>query len=268
MIYLFVLVPPIIFAITNLIDKRLTVGEEDDSSPSALMLIGGTFNLVVSIPIFIYLMYQGSFEFSLGLFLNGIVFSAAIWLYLWALCKEDTDRVLVWYQTIPIFGIFGAAVFLGEHLDMLSIFAIILVFIGALVMSSRNGKVNYRLVAVMLISAALIAVNDVAFAYWGRDLSVANALFSDITGKAFWCLIFIFDPRGIKGFITGLKTKFFLQSGNELLFVIGDAALDVAKLFAPVAIVQAMSSTQVVFVFIGGLILITIGGIILGLYFV
>ena len=292
MYYLLLLLPPLLFATSNLIDKKLTVGEEEDSSPASLMLVGGFFNLVIAIPIFIFLLYKGSFVFSWGLFLNGIIFTIAIWVYLKVLKNEDTDRAIVWYQTIPIFGLVGSWVFLSESLNIFSIVAIFLVIFGSIIMTTKDGVLRGKLMWLMLLSSLLISVNDVAFAYWGREINISSALFSDLIGKSAWALVFIFSPGAMRGFTKGLKTKLWLMSITETIFIAGDAIFDVAKLFFPVAIVQALASTQPVFVFIGalilnifypkflmeifdkkslknkiiGLIIVTIGGIILSRY--
>lgn len=256
MIYLIVLLPPILFAISNLLDKRLTVGTEADSSPSALMLIGGFFNLVIFLIGVVVVKFLGfSFVLSWPLFLNGIIFSVAIWLYLKVLKTEDTDRVIVWWQTIPIFGLIGASIFLSEVLSSMTVGAIFLVIFGSIVMSARGISLNRKLIAMMLVASLLIAVNDVAFAFWGRTVGVSSAILSDMIGKAFWCLIFVFAPGAIRGFVAGLKTKLGIQSLAELTFVAGDAIFDAAKIFAPVAIVQSFSATQPLFVFVGGLVL-------------
>lgn len=255
MTYLFLLLPPLLYAVTNLIDKKLTVGESDDSLPSSLMLIGGLFNLLISIPILFFLLFQGSFEFSWGLFLNGSLFTLAIWSYLKVLKDSDTDRVIIWYQTIPIFGLIGGIIFLGEHLNFIIISSILLIMFGSIVMSLEEGKVNKKMISMMLMSSLLIASNDVIFAFYGREIGVASAIFSDLIGKTFWSLIFLFNSNAFQGFVIGLKTKFLLQSFNEIIYIIADAMFDVAKIFAPVAIVQALVSTQPIFVFLGALIL-------------
>lgn len=255
MIYLFLLLPPLLYAVTNLIDKKLTVGEDDDSLPSSLMLIGGLFNLLVSISILFFLLFKGSFEFSLGLFLNGSLFTLAIWSYLKVLKDSDTDRVIIWYQTIPIFGLIGGMLFLGEHLNFITISSILLIMFGSITMSLEKGKVNKKMILMMLMSSLLIASNDVVFAFFGREIGVMSAIFSDLIGKTFWSLVFLFNSKAFKGFAVGLKTKFLLHSFNEILYIIADAMFDVAKIFAPVAIVQALVSTQPIFVFLGALIL-------------
>lgn len=245
------LIPPILFASSALIDKKLTVGEEDDSTPEALMVIGAFFNALVSIPILIYLIYKGSLYVSAPLFLNGILVVLAIWLYLHAMNIEDSDRVVVWYQLIPAIGLIGGYLMLGEVLQLSSVFYIFLIIVGSIITSMRKGKFNKKMVILMVLSAALFAFNDLFFAMFGREIDVSNALLSDLLGKAFWSIPFLFYPTAISGFILGLKTKLHWQTFNEIIYIIGDLFVDLAKLFAPVAIAQAFASTVPVFVFIG-----------------
>jgi len=77
------------------------------------------------------------------------------------------------------------------------------------------------------------------------------SLFSDIFGKGFWGFFFLLSSNVRLNFVKTIRTKFKIQSFNEIAFIIGDALFDVGKIFAPVAIVQAFAATQPIFVFIG-----------------
>lgn len=256
MTFLFIaLIPPILYSVSALLDKVVAHGERDDARVSVLMAIGGFFNFLIAIPFLIFLLYRGGFEFSILLFLNGLLFSLAIYIYLFLLKTNDVDRVVPWFQTIPVFGIVGGILFLAEFPTLFEVLGIILIVLAGFIISIKKGRVDKGLVVLMILSSLLIAINDVVFAYFGRDMSVSNALFSDIAGKGIIGLAFLFVPSSLNGFKLALKTKFGLQSLNEILYAVGDAIFDVAKLFFPVALVQALLSTQPVFTFVGSFIL-------------
>lgn len=250
-IFFIILLPPAIFALTNLIDKFLVSGDEEDSNPSVLMATGAFFNLLVSVPVLIFILLKGDFVFSGSLFLNGIIFSISIWIYLYLLSKEDVNRVVVWYQFIPVFGLIGGFIFLREFLSPFEIFGILLIVSGSLFLSFKKGKINKKFVCLALLSVLLLTVNDVVFAFYGREISVSNALFSDILGKGFFGFFFLLSSNVRLNFVKTIRTKFKVQSFNEIIFIVGDALFDVGKIYAPVAVVQAFAASQPVFVFIG-----------------
>lgn len=253
--FFLVLLPPILYAVSSILDKVLVDGDEDDAKTSVLLAIGGFFNFLIAIPILIFLIYKGGFVFSAPLFLNGIIFSIAIFLYLEVLRDNDVDRVIPWFQTIPIFGLFGGIIFLSEIPSILELIGIAIILIAGWAISKKSGGVDKKLIILMLLSSLLIAINDVIFAFFGREMTVSNALFSDIIGKGVVGLAFLLVPHSLRGFKLALKTKFGLQSVNEVIYALGDAALDIAKLYFPIVIVQAFTSTQPLFTSLGSYIL-------------
>jgi len=256
MLWTLLLLPPICYALSNILDKHLLTGEGEESSVETLLVIGGIFNVILAIPFLIYLLIQGDQIFVPGLFINGILFTGAIWTYLKALENDEVSGVSLWHQTIPIFGIFGGLIFLGEVLSLFQIFAIFLVVFGGLMASiSKDFKINTKVVLLMLASSLLLTINDTVFAYFGRDVSLSTALFSDLIGKAVWGIVFIIFAHVHRNIFVAIKEKLSIQSLNEIIYIIGDALFDIAKLYLPIAIVQATASTQPVFVLIFSLFL-------------
>jgi drug/metabolite transporter (DMT)-like permease len=100
----------------------------------------------------------------------------------------------------------------------------------------------------MLLSSLLLTVNDVTFAYFGREISLSSALFSDILGKAIWGLPFLMLGHIRQSFKLAIKDKLSVQSINEIIFILGDAIFDIAKIYLPVALVQASANTQPLFI--------------------
>lgn len=256
MIWILLIIPPFLFALSNILDKHLTVGKEDESSPETLLVVGGFFNVIIAVPIFLYLFLKGQDIFILPLILNGTLFTVAIWLYLHALKIGETVSVAPWYQTIPIFGLIGGFLFLNETPNLFQILAIFLIMLGGFAVStSKEFKINKKIVGLMLISSLLITLNDIIFAYFGREVHVASALFSDILGKAVWGILFLFLYKVRKSIVASIKNKISVQSINEIIFIIGDAVFDIAKIYLPIALVQASANTQPLFVLLISLFL-------------
>jgi len=114
MIWTLLLLPPVCYALSNILDKHLLSGEGEESSAETLLVIGGIFNVILAIPFLIYLFVADQQLFVWQLFVNGLLFTGAMWTYLTALKYGEVSSVSVWHQTIPIFGILGGLVFLNE----------------------------------------------------------------------------------------------------------------------------------------------------------
>jgi len=249
MIWTLLLLPPVCYALSNILDKHLLSGEGEESSAETLLVIGGIFNVILAIPFLIYLFVADQQLFVWQLFVNGLLFTGAMWTYLTALKYGEVSSVSVWHQTIPIFGILGGLVFLNEILSIFQIGGILLIVFGGIILSlSDKIKMNIKVVLFMLASSLLLTINDTVFAYFGRETSLSTALFSDLIGKAVWGILFLVFVHVHRNIRTAIREKLSIQSLNEIIYIIGDALFDVAKLYLPIAVVQATASTQPVFV--------------------
>ncbi|MEI6494919.1 MAG: hypothetical protein WCO03_02545, partial [bacterium] len=125
----------------------------------------------------------------LALVANGATYIAAVWIYLHAMAKEEASRVTPWFLVIPAFGIGLAFFTLGELPSWYQTIAIVGIVLAGFALSIKDGVANKKVVGMMLVSACLLAVNDVIFAKFGRELNWTQALFADVLGKAFWGLM-------------------------------------------------------------------------------
>ncbi len=246
------------FASVNIVDKFLVHGSEEDSKPGALLGITGLFNLIAASLVGAWMVYKGqsiSIKLLIPLMLNGGVYVGAMWIYLYIMREEDASRVVPWFQTIPVFGIFGAFIVLQELPKWFEIGAIGLLVIGGFALSIKNGVAKKKVAILMILTSGLVAGNDVIFAEFGRQTDAAPAIFADMLGKAVFGLMFLCRRNSRKGFIVGLRTKFGIQSASELVNIGADMFLDLAKLYMPIALVQAACATQPLFVLIGATII-------------
>ena len=252
------LIPPMLWAAAILTDKILVKGDGEDSKPAALMAISGFFNLVFGIVILGPLMlFKGQLvelSVALPLMANGVTYVVAMILFLKALSIDEASRVDPWFQTIPAFGIILAFAFIGESLEWYHVAAIVVLAVGGWVLKS-SGRAKGQAIVLMLVASLLLAVNDVVFAKFGRELDTVPAIAFDVGGKAFWGLVLLAGPKTRQGFVIGLRTKLGLQSLSEVLAIVADFLFDRAKLFAPVAIVQGLACSQPLFVLVGAALL-------------
>ncbi len=247
-----------IFAAVNLTDKFIVDGEEEDSDPGALMGITGIICIFGAIIFGLLTYFNGQSipkENFLALWGNGLVYIIAIYLYNVAMKEDESSRVIPWFQTIPIFGLFFGIYFLKEVPSKFELFAIAMMLAGGVLITWQKGKKGGKLAFLMLTASVLIAINDGVLAFYGREIGINAALFADFSGKMTFGLIFLIGKKERRGAILGLRTKFGLMVGSEVACMTADSLLDVCKLGIPIVIVQAVGCTQPVFVLIGAIII-------------
>ncbi len=248
LILFLLILPPLLFATTNILDVRLM----RECDPSVLMVIGALFNALFFLVLFCWCLFIGveinyGFNF-LFLCLNGVLYTGAIWLYLHILQEEEVSKAVPFFQIIPVFGIIGGYIFLGEKLGAMLIVAILLLLLGGLILIYEGGsRIRKKLALGMILSSLFIALNDIILANFGRTMGILPALCGDLLGKVFFGFIFLILKKTRTEFIPTLRIKFKLQALNEIIFVIADMIFDWAKIIAPVALVQGMCSTQPLF---------------------
>jgi hypothetical protein len=121
---------------------------------------------------------------------------------------------------------------------------------GGLVLVFKDGIVRKQMAIMMLLSSILLAINDIVFANFGREIGVWPALFADVLGKSLWGFLVLVKKNYRLQFVEGIRSKFKLQAINEILFIVGDLIFDAAKIFVPVALAQGFCATQPLFLLI------------------
>lgn len=266
------LIPGFFFAVSNLLDKKAVHGTSEDGNPWAIVVMGAVFDLVVCVPVALLCFATGRFpstETFWPMFANGAVFTLAGWLFYRCIRTEDASRVVPIFQTIPAFGLFLGFYGLEEKLNFGTVLAIILLMVGGYSLSVVRGRIMKNILVAMLLSSVLYALNDYIVAEYGRReletsetgdsaVSVANSLpviFADLLGKMVFGLTPLLSRRTRSSFAHGFKSKFRLVAGSSLTYTAGDIGFDIAKLFAPLALVQALCCTQPLFVLVGAVLL-------------
>jgi drug/metabolite transporter (DMT)-like permease len=113
----------------------------------------------------------------------------------------------------------------------------------------------------MSLSSLCYAINGALFKFVTEEQqNFLPALFWDFLGKVILgILIFLFIRGYRESFLAVVRkngpTGLALNSLNEILGIIGEAAFVFAMLLAPVALVQVVSGFQPVFIFIYGVLL-------------
>jgi len=256
---LFILVVPFLYMVSNMLDKFQLRGDDLDSEPGALMALGGGFAIVGALPLGIWIFTTetslGDLKNIIPLLFNELLYLGSIWIYLAAMKTEEPSRVVPYFQAIPVFGLIGAFLLLDEKMTAVQLLAIGMMAGGGFLLSFHKGKMRKRLVFLMLLSSALMAGYDVTFAKFGREISPASAIFINLFGKAFWSLLILIGKKERQGFVMGLRTRLKVQAMTEIVCMLADVSLCCFLLYFPVAVVQAISCTQPLFVMVAALLL-------------
>jgi drug/metabolite transporter (DMT)-like permease len=265
--FLVALINPFAHAAVNHLDKYLISRYLKGHSVGTLILFSSLF-AVLALPVIVFLdpgvFHSITFFQALALMFNGAVLVAAILLYLYALASNEASYVAPFFQFIPIFGFLLSYFILGEVLSFYQVMAICLIVFGSIILSleisAKSSGIKRNLVLLMLGSSFLYAINAVIFKSIAMNQGFLNSLFWDMAGKfLFGIFLFIVVAQYRRQFISLIKKNSLkvlsLNTLNEILALIGEVALILAVLSAPVALVQSVSGLQPAFVLIIGVIL-------------
>lgn len=260
------LIGPVLYAISNHIDKYLLEKYFKGGEAGALVIFSALFS-IVALPI-IYLIDPA--VFSLGivtiliLLVNGALTIICLILYFKALRDEEASVVIPFYQTIPIFGFILGYIILGETLNANQVLACSLIIIGTIIISLNfsDGKIKIRkrAAALMLLASFLYAVGGVIFKMIAIEEGFWTTIFWDFSGKVLLGMIlFVFAFSYRRQFFQVMELSrlrvLSLNSFNEIIFIIAEGTFAYASLLAPIALVMTVNGLQPLFVFLIGIIM-------------
>lgn len=261
------LMGPLFWSIGNHIDKFLIEKYFKIDGTGILLIFSSLIGLVVA-PIF-FLIKPEVLEISYLnmsiVLVSGMLGAIVLWLYFKALEDDEVSVVVPFMQLIPVFAYVLGYFILGETLTLIQIFAMILIILGASILSfeideENKFKLRKKTLILMTFSALISAFDSVVFKLVLLEENFWISTFWSYVGLSIFGLgIFLFSSKSRKGFICAWKTNSKKIIGinflNEFLTVVGNVSFTFAFLFAPVALVLLFNSYQPVFVFIIGIII-------------
>ncbi len=262
------LAAPILWAITNHLDKYLLVkyGEKDGSIGS-LMLFSTLFSVIV-IPI-LFLIQPDILSISVQdriiLASSGILYALFTYFYLHALFRDEASVVMPIFQVIPVFGFIFSYILLGETLTLMqvvgSIVVIIFSFILALDIEEGSlSKIKWPILVLTFIASGFYALSETIFKYsTTAEVDFVPSLFLNHVGLLVVGLFILFSRKSRRGFFSLVKSNvgpiLGLNVSGETITLLGDIATRFALLLAPVTFVLVVAGTQPFFVLVLGLLL-------------
>jgi uncharacterized membrane protein len=263
------LIPPILWALGNLIDiflvkKFLPKHTDNEHSLGSLIIVSCLVGLLFLpfIAFFNPQVFVISPVTALFLVTIGIIEGIAILLYLYALHHgDDASSVVTWFNSTPIFALILGFVFLSETISGKQFFAFGIILIGLLLVSIQKkelGIILKKQVALfMLIASFGYALTTVLFKIGAIQESFWIASFWQYVGLTILGIFFfVFIKPYRESFLTMFQNKKFsfysINAINEGLFVAGTMIANFAAILGPVAIVSLLGSFQPVWVIVLG----------------
>jgi drug/metabolite transporter (DMT)-like permease len=256
---------PVLWAISTHLDKYL-VEQYFKQSDVAVMLLFTSFIGLLTLPFIAY--YEPNVfkppPGSLALIgLAGVLYMGAMLFYLRALQSEEASVVAPFFQAVPLFGYVLAYLVLGETLSPRQMAGGALIIVGTLIVSVRFGAAartfKLRLVLLMLACGLAAALSGLIFKAFAIDVTFWTTTFWMFVGEAVFgaALLLVRSYRQQLAALLRVNTTPLLtiNGSNELINLGGGLGNRYALMFAPLSIVQAISSTTTLFVFAFGVVL-------------
>lgn len=191
--------------------------------------------------------------------LAGLLFMTAMYFYLQALQTEEASVVSPFFQASPLFAYGLGYLVLGERLTGLQLAGGALIVVGAVLISVRfrdAGAFKARLVALMLTCAMALACASLIFKIFAVRDDFWTTMFWTFAGQAAFGVVVLAIPSSRRQFLTLLRENpaamLTINAVNELVNLAGSLGARFALTLAPLSLVQAVTSTTTLFVFLFG----------------
>lgn len=264
--FLIALIAPALWSVTNYIDKYLISKYFSGAGPGALLIFSSLIGFLV-FPI-IFMIHPDVFSIqkshALLIALNGVLFLAYLFPYLYALQKDDASNVVPLFQTAPIFSYILGYVFLGESLSQKEILAAAILLAGAVILSLdfSSEKIRFKttVLGLMLLSSFLFSLNSLIFKFVAVNSNFWITYFWgyvgwSIAGVLLFSLFKNYRLEFLSVFRTNKKSVISLNILNEAISIIAGMCFNFATLLAPLALVTVVNGFQPFFILLYGIIL-------------
>ncbi|MEY4722904.1 MAG: hypothetical protein RLZZ324_417 [Candidatus Parcubacteria bacterium] len=253
---------PVLWAISTHIDKYLVERFFKDHDTAVLMAFTSLLGVFL-MPFIWWFRPQVlgvPLQAVLAVAASGVLYMGALLFYLQALQTEEASVVAPMFQASTVWGATLAYVFLGERLTLVQGLGGLMVVIAAVLLSLDPSfhfrKMKSRFVLRMLACTLALAVSTLIFKFYAVKDEFWSVTFWTFAGEAVFGIVLLSIPRYLRQFIALLRAStgavLGINGANELINLGGGLGVRYALLLAPVALVQAISSTSTLFVFLFG----------------
>jgi uncharacterized membrane protein len=263
------LIPPVLYALSNLIDKIIIEKYISTGSLGGLFIVSSLV-AIISVAL-IVLCAPVNFANVTGLqalllILQGAFIMLYLIPYFKALQQDDPAMVTALFQFIPVLCLLLEFVFLGTLISGQELTGIFVVIFGAFAISlaytDKKIVPKTKTFGLIFLSSLIIALGLVLFKGVGKDLDFwAIACYSSIGSVIPGLVALCFYKKYRRDFIELLYNKprqfYFWNLINELVVLVAGLVYYycITTLAAPIALVSAMSGMQPALVFVIGVTL-------------
>lgn len=266
---------PVLWAASTHLDKYL-VERYVRHGDVAVLLLFTAFVGLPALPFIVFweptLVAAGAGSVAL-IVLAGILYMAALLLYLRALQSEEASVVSPFFQSAPLFGYVLAYLVLGETLSGRQMAGGAMIIVGTVIVSIRfapalasgasggaeDAGFKLRLALLMLAFGLAAALSGLIFKFFALRLAFWTVMFWMLIGQAIFggaLMLFTSYRRQLAAILRAHAAAFLAIGGsNELINLGGSLAFRYALIFAPLSIMQAIGGTTTLFVFAFGVAL-------------
>jgi drug/metabolite transporter (DMT)-like permease len=261
---LFAFSGPVLWAISTHLDKYLVERYFKDTSIAVLLVFTALMGLVLLPFIWVFEPDVASVPFwsVLVIVSSGLLYMGAIFFYLQALQSEEASTVAPFFQASPLFAYALGYVVLGERLSAMQLAGGGLIVAGSVLLSIRWGGATTfktRLVVLMLACALCVALSSLIFKIFAISTEFWTTTFWTFVGQAIIGAAILAVPAHRRQFVDLFKVHttalITINASNELINLGGGLGARYALMLAPLSIVQAITSTSTLFVFLFGMAL-------------
>lgn len=263
---LFAFAGPVLWAASTHIDKYLVERFFKDSDVGVLLIFTGLIGLL-PLPFIAafepHTLAIGALAISV-LVASGALYMGAMFFYLRALQTEEASVIAPLFQISPLFAYGLAWAVLGEMLTLKQSAGGLLIMASVFLISfrpRREGKSRVRLSTVLLMAACAftLALNSVIFKFFAIRDEFWSTTFWTFVGNVVFGAGLLFYPPYRREFFGLFRVHPYamltINAANELINLGGGLGMRYAMLLAPLSLVQAISSTTPLFVFLFGIAL-------------
>lgn len=197
---LFALAAPFCWGIANVIDS--VVRRRFVKNDYAMTWFLGISRLIFIVPL---LFVIGENPWSDSMNLGFMLLAGFFWLfpfifYYKAMEFEETSRVVIFVQMLPLFSLIMAFFLIGERLNSMQILAFVFLLSGGLLASLKRIGGNVRIsraLPLMMLASFIWALSDVLFKKHAEAFGTfGNAFFWYLVGGFLFSMVFFFTNKG------------------------------------------------------------------------
>jgi len=253
------LVPPLLYAVTNLLDKTLLSKYFQEGGVGTLLMFSALLSFI-AVPLLYWMepdILAVSGENLRTLAFLGFLDIVLVWSYLMALKDAESSATIFYYQLVPVLALIMGYFRLGETITELQLLAMAIIIFGTSLVSFENDenglKFKWKTVGFMLIACACWASESVFFKAVALEENIWRSLFwKHVMLLVIGVLMFVFLPKQRQNFLARFKAGsagiVFLNVLNESLYMSANVVAAYAFMLAPVALVLLAETFQAFFV--------------------